>query len=328
MLVKILHACRGAAIGLAEVIPGVSGGTLAFITGIYYQLIESIKSFDLEFFGLLLSGKFIAAWEKVNGKFLLPLLLGMLVGLVIGILLISELLESHPPVVWGFFFGLILASSWYILRRIEGFNLRLALFVGIGTLIAYGITTLSPAEGSSAYPAIFLSGSIAICALILPGISGSFILLLMGMYTMILSEARSFIQFRDFDALLVLIVFVAGALLGLLVFTRLISWLLNHYQKTVYALLCGFMIGSLNAIWPWRDPVLFLDAEGNIIPSAFPLTGDFKVLQEVNKWPADYMSGPAFTVAVILAFIVGVGIVLVMDQIEIKNGSDRKTIEK
>lgn len=316
---NFLQALKGASIGIAEVIPGVSGGTLAFITGIYQQLIESIKSFDLEFIRLLLQGELKKAWVKINGAFLLPLMVGMLGGLIVGILLISSLLESHPTVVWGFFFGLILASAWYIIRRIGGLDIKVVVTVILGTAIAYAITTMSPAQGSGSYLAVFASGCVAICALILPGISGSFILLLMGMYTIILGEARNFLHYQELNSLAILVVFMMGAGIGLIVFSRVISWLLLHYQKVIYGLLCGFMLGSLNKIWPWRDPILFVDLEGNLFDTSIALNENWRVMRETNKWPGEYLSGDPYTLYTVLACIAGMIIVLLMDYFELKN---------
>lgn len=310
---KVWNGFKGVAIGIAEVIPGVSGGTIAFITGIYEKLINSIRGFDLEFIRLIFKGQPLLAWNRVNGTFLISLFLGMVIGLVVGIIAVSGFLESHPPVVWGFFFGLIVASAWYILSRIERLNVAVIAMVILGAVVAYGITILSPAEGTTNYLAVFLAGNIAICALILPGISGSFILLLLGMYTIILGEARNFISSWDLQSLLVLVVFVLGALLGLMVFTRIVSWLLDRYKRIVFGLLCGFMIGSLNKIWPWRDPVVFLDDSGEIFMGSAPPGVEWRVLQESNKWPAEYLSGDPLTFAVIVAAVIGFLIVIGMD---------------
>ena len=301
------------AIGVAEVIPGVSGGTIAFITGIYEQLIHSIKSFDLRFVQDLLKLDLKSCWNRVNGSFLLPLIFGMFGGLVAGVLIISRLLESHPPVIWGFFFGLILASAWYIMRRIKKADWKVFIFLLSGAIIAYYITQLIPAEGSDSLLFVVLSGGIAICALILPGISGSFILLLLGMYTIILGAARTFIETLEFESFLILFAFSFGALVGLLSFARLVNWLLKNYKSTVFALLCGFMVGSLGKIWPWRDASLFMDPSGALHKTSIPLSSDWRLLLEVNKWPADYTQGDPFTILTIVSMIVGFAVVLAFD---------------
>jgi len=301
------------AIGVAEVIPGVSGGTIAFITGIYEQLIHSIKSFDLEFAKAILRLDFKSCWKQVNGAFLLPLLVGMLGGLIIGILVISQFLETHPPVVWGFFFGLILASAWYIMRRIEKADWKVFLFLLSGALIAYYISQLVPAEGSDSLVLVALSGTVAICALILPGISGSFILLLLGMYTLILAAARNFIDTRELDSFLILLAFSVGALIGLLSFARLVNWLIIKYKSSVFALLCGFMVGSLGKIWPWRDGVLYMDSSGTLHQSSIPLSSDWRLIVEVNKWPTDYLQGDPFTTLTIISIVVGFVLVIAFD---------------
>lgn len=310
---SFLHFLRGMAIGVAEVIPGVSGGTIAFITGIYEQLIHSIKSIDLGFAKSLMRLDFKSCWERVNGIFLLPLILGMVGGLIAGILIISRFLETHPPVVWGFFFGLILASAWYIMRRIEKADWKVFVFLLSGAVIAYYITQLMPAEGSDSLLFVAFSGGIAICALILPGISGSFILLLLGMYTLILSAARSFIEVRDMDSFLIMVAFSIGALIGLLSFARLVNYLIKNYRSTVFALLCGFMVGSLSKIWPWRDGALYMDPSGTLHKATIPLSSDWRLLLEVNKWPSEYSMGDPFTTATVVAMVVGFGVVLAFD---------------
>ncbi|TVR82669.1 MAG: DUF368 domain-containing protein [Saprospirales bacterium] len=315
---KIANLLRGMAIGIAEVIPGVSGGTIAFITGIYEKLIETIKAFNLPLAKNVVNGQIQSAWNSVDGPFLISLLIGMVSGLVIGVLVISSLLESHPPVVWGFFFGLITASVWYILKRIDSIDYKVLGMLIAGSVVAYYITVITPAEGSSAYTSVFIAGSIAVCALILPGISGSFILLLMGMYTIILGETRNFIETREFESLVVIIVFGVGALMGLLVFVRVVSWLLKQYKGPVFGLLCGFMIGSLNKIWPWRDPYLFMDRSGEVIQSTLPLSGDWRVIAETNKLPIDYISGDPFIGLTILFAILGFVLILVLDRIDVR----------
>jgi putative membrane protein len=315
---NLANGFKGAAMGMAEVIPGVSGGTIAFITGIYEKLIHTIKEFDHVFIALLAKGDLKGAWKKVDGGFVALLLLGMMAGLVVGVLLISNLLESHPPVVWGFFFGLILASVFYIMRRVGKVDGLVILMVVIGSVAAWYITVLTPAEGSATYLGVFFAGSIAISALILPGVSGSFILLLMGMYTIILGETRNFIETRDFESLTLLIAFGAGALLGLVIFARFVSWLLKRYKRPVFGLLCGFMIGSLNKIWPWRDPVTFMDEHGNVFEVTAALDPSWRVIKETNRLPGEYLSGNPYTELTIVFLILGFALVLGMDLLDRK----------
>ncbi|WP_372642534.1 DUF368 domain-containing protein [Ancylomarina sp.] len=267
----IIIAMKGMGMGAADVVPGVSGGTIAFITGIYEELIESIKSVNLTSIKLLLQFKLKDFWKAVNGNFLLSLVIGIAISFLSLAKLIKNLLEQHPILIWSFFFGLIVASALVIAKKITEWKLRsiIAILVGIG--IAYMVTVVTPAETTNAYWFLFLSGALAICALILPGISGAFILLLLGKYEFVLNALSSF-------KLDVIAVFAVGAAAGLLSFSNLLSWLLKKYHNMTIALLSGFMIGSLNKVWPWKQTVsTFIDRHGvekalvedNILPQTF-----------------------------------------------------------
>tara|TARA_R110001583_G_scaffold8895_2_gene41912 strand:- start:15065 stop:16000 length:936 start_codon:yes stop_codon:yes gene_type:complete len=267
----ILIAVKGMGMGAADVVPGVSGGTIAFITGIYEELIESIKSVNLSLIKLLLQFKLKDFWKAVNGNFLLSLVLGIAISVLSIAKLIKYLLEQHPILIWSFFFGLIVASAIVIAKKITEWKIRsiIAMIVGIG--IAYMITEVTPAETTNAYWFLFLSGALAICAMILPGISGAFILLLLGKYEFVLNALSSF-------KLDVIAVFGCGAVVGLLSFSNLLSWLLKKYHNMTIALLSGFMIGSLNKVWPWKETAsTFIDRHGlekplntnNILPQTF-----------------------------------------------------------
>lgn len=267
----IIIALKGMGMGAADVVPGVSGGTIAFITGIYKELIESIKSVNLSSIKLLLQFKLKDFWKAVNGNFLLSIVLGIAISIKSIAGLIKYLLEQHPILIWSFFFGLIVASALIIAKKITEWKLRsiIAMFVGIG--IAFFITEVTPAETTNAYWFLFLSGALAICAMILPGISGAFILLLLGKYEFILNALSSF-------KLDVIAVVGIGAAAGILSFSNLLSWLLNKYHNMTIALLSGFMIGSLNKVWPWKQTVsTFVDRHGvekpmntdNILPHTF-----------------------------------------------------------
>jgi len=267
----ILIAVKGMGMGAADVVPGVSGGTIAFITGIYEELIESIKSVNLSSIKLLLSFKLKDFWKAVNGNFLLSIVVGIAISFLSIAKLIKYLLEQHPILIWSFFFGLIVASALVIAKKITEWKLRsiIAIIVGIG--IAYMVTVVTPAETTNAYWFLFLSGALAICAMILPGISGAFILLLLGKYEFVLNALSSF-------KLDVIAVVGCGAVVGLLSFSNLLSWLLKKYHNMTIALLSGFMIGSLNKVWPWKETVsTFIDRHGvekallqeNILPHTF-----------------------------------------------------------
>ena len=244
--------------GAADVVPGVSGGTIAFITGIYGELLDSIKNLDLTAVRMLFTGRFRQFWTKVNGAFLLSLALGIAISLFSLARLMRWLLEHEPIATWSFFLGLILASALLVARQVRRWSAVpiIALVVGVAT--GYIVTALNPAAdiGDPAKWFIVVSGAVSICAMILPGISGSFILLLMGMYNFVLGAIGNL---RVGDIAL----FVIGAAAGLISFSHLLSWLLKRYNDIVVALLMGFMLGSLNKVWPWKD------GGANVLPGNF-----------------------------------------------------------
>ena len=232
--------------GAADVVPGVSGGTIAFIAGIYDELINSIKSINMHSLKLLFTGKIAAFWKAVNGNFLFALLLGIAISVFSLAKLITYLLLNEPVLVWSFFFGLVLASTWFVTKDIKGWNWKtVAGFVG-GAVIAYYITVATPAETSTNLMFIFLCGAIAICAMILPGISGSFILVLLGKYFYVMEAVKTL-------DLVVLGVFAFGAALGITIFSRVLSYALKNFRNITLSVLSGFMLGSLNKVWPWKE---------------------------------------------------------------------------
>lgn len=237
---------KGMAMGAADVVPGVSGGTIAFIAGIYDELIDSIKSINMHSLKLLFTGKIAAFWKAVNGNFLFALLLGIAISVFSLAKLITYLLLNEPVLVWSFFFGLVLASTWFVTKDIKGWNWKtVAGFVG-GAVIAYYITVATPAETSTNLMFIFLCGAIAICAMILPGISGSFILVLLGKYFYVMEAVKTL-------DLVVLGVFAFGAALGITSFSRVLSYALKNFRNITLSVLSGFMLGSLNKVWPWKE---------------------------------------------------------------------------
>lgn len=263
--------------GAADVVPGVSGGTIAFITGIYEELINSIEGVTKAIPVLFKEG-IGAAWKAANANFLLVLLSGIAVSVLSLAKGISYLLESEPVLVWSFFFGLIVASAIIVGKSVEKWNATALVVMLGGIALAYYITIASPSQTPEAGWFIFLSGSLAICAMILPGISGGFILLLLGKYKFIITALS------DFDIKTILI-FMAGCVVGLLSFARLLSWMFKHYKNTTIAVLTGFMIGSLNKVWPWKiTTATTIDRHGLEIPltekSVFPnqFDGDAQVV--------------------------------------------------
>ncbi len=254
MIHRIILLLKGMAMGGADVIPGVSGGTIALITGIYEKLIDAIRSVDIDFAKLLLKFQIRELWERINGSFLVNVFLGILISIFSLAKLITFLLDEYPIHIWSFFFGLILVSVFYVSPR----KMRTLDFVAfaIGTAIAYLITSFVPGETSESLWFVFISGAIAICAMILPGISGSFILLLLGKYDFILSAVKEL-------NLSVIAVFGLGCIIGIVTFSKLIYWLLANYKAVTMSILAGFMLGSLNKIWPWK---VALD---NVLPGQY-----------------------------------------------------------
>ncbi len=241
----LLLVLKGIGMGAADVVPGVSGGTIAFITGIYEELVGSIKSINGSAIKELLKGNFTAFWKMINGSFLISVFAGVLISVLSLARLMQYLLHNHPVQIWSFFMGLIAYSAIYVLKDVKKWRVSsfLTLLFGIGA--AAFISLVSPASTTEAYWFIFLSGMIGICAMILPGISGSFILLLLGKYQFIM-QAISDLNIP------VLIVFAAGALIGIISFSHFLSWLLKKYYSQTICLLSGFMVGSLIKVWPWK----------------------------------------------------------------------------
>ncbi len=251
---------KGIGMGAADVVPGVSGGTIAFITGIYEELINSIKSINFSSLKLLFQGKISDFWKAINGTFLFSLIVGIFISILSLAKLIEFLLEDYPVLIWSFFFGLVVASAVFVAKKIKKWNAGIVTGAIAGTVVAYWITIISPAEANTSYYFIFLSGAIAICAMILPGISGSFILVLLGMYKFILGAIT------DFN-LLIIITFLIGAAIGIIAFSNVLSWLLRKFHDITVAVLAGFMIGSLNKVWPWKQVTeTFTDRHGEIRP--------------------------------------------------------------
>jgi putative membrane protein len=239
-------ALKGMLMGAADVVPGVSGGTIAFITGIYDTLLEAISSFDLRWFRLVFTGRFREAYDKIPWGFLLPLALGIALSIFSLARGVSYLLNNHPQELWSFFFGLVLASTWVVASGITPRRLQFWSFLSVGAVGSYLLVGLIPMSTPSSFWFTFLSGSVAATAMILPGISGSFILVLLSQYHRILEAVKTL-------DLYVLIWFIAGAFLGLVSFSRFLKWLLSRYSLQTLAVLCGFMLGSLRKVWPYQE---------------------------------------------------------------------------
>jgi putative membrane protein len=242
----VLIFLKGMAMGAADIVPGVSGGTIAFISGIYDRLLGAINSLRFSVFRTLRTKGFTAAWKEIDATFLLALLGGMISSIILLSAPIKYALNYYPVLIWSFFFGLVLASIWLVGRQIKEYSLVNILLFIIGGIIALWITTLKTLQGSDDLMYIFFSGAIAICAMILPGVSGAFILLILGVYQIIINAIHE----RN---LAILAIFGIGCIVGLLSFSRMLKWLLNNYRAATLAVLSGFLLGSLNKIWPWKN---------------------------------------------------------------------------
>jgi len=291
---KVLVYLKGVAMGAADVVPGVSGGTIAFITGIYEQLLGALANMPQAAL-LLLQGKVKQAWALAHANFLLTLFAGILTSVLSLARLITWLLEHQGIAVWSFFFGLVLISCYFVGREIRRWNWIRYVSFALGTAAAWYITVAAPVNWGHDSLSIFFAGAIAICAMILPGISGSFLLLLMGLYTFILDALKSF-------DLSVILVFALGCAFGLLAFAKVLKAALQHYRDVTLALLTGFMLGSLNKVWPWKQTLTWFTA-----PNSAPKP----VLQEnILPWNYAQISGQdahmllAIAMAVLAVFLV------------------------
>ncbi len=295
----LLLVLKGIGMGAADVVPGVSGGTIAFITGIYEELINSIKAINLKAIKLLLGGKISEFWKAINGTFLVSVLLGIAISIFSLAKGLKFLLDHYPILVWSFFFGLIIASAIYVVRSVNKWEVSNVIAGIAGIIVAYFITIISPAEAHASYWFIFISGAIAICAMILPGISGSFILVLLGMYKFILDAVGNL-------QLTVLIIFVLGAALGIISFSNVLSWLLKKFHNQTIALLAGFMVGSLNKVWPWKEVTqTFTDRHGEVKP-----------LVEENILPGTYeqiTGNNAFLLGAVILAVFGFALIFIIE---------------
>lgn len=318
----ILLSLKGVAMGAADAVPGVSGGTIALISGIYEELITTIGSINISLFKTLKNEGFKAFWQQLNGNFLLALLSGIAVSFVLFMRLAKYLLEQHPVLIWSFFFGLIIASIYFVGKQIKRWNVLNILFLIIGAVVAYYISTL-PSMGANTSPFfLFFAGALAICAMILPGISGSFILVILGAYKT-LSDAL-----HDFD-IKKIIIFMAGAVIGLLSFSKVLKWLFKNYHNPTLALLTGFIIGSLNKVWPWKKTISVLnETTGKVVDfirvseagnlSIFQQqTNDFetyKTVVEESVSPLSYAGNPQLLWAILL-MVFGFLLIFILEKV-------------
>ena len=293
----LVLSLKGIAMGAADAVPGVSGGTIAFISGIYEELINTISNINISLFKTIKNEGIKAFWEKLNGNFITSLLLGILVSYVSFMRLAKYLIEEHPVLIWSFFFGLIVASIFFVGRQIKSWNLPVFISLLLGAIAAYYITTI-PSMASNEHPLfLFFAGALAICAMILPGISGSFILVIIGAYKT-LSDALHDFNFKK------IALFTIGAVVGLLSFSHVLKWLFKHYHNITLALLTGFIFGSLNKIWPWKEVLTWREnSSGNLVP-----------LLEQSVSPSNYNGDPQLTFAIAL-MIIGFITIFILEKI-------------
>ncbi|WP_205424981.1 DUF368 domain-containing protein [Marinobacter sp. BW6] len=292
--------------GAADIVPGVSGGTIAFITGIYFRLLEAINAVPGAVFHQLFRGQFRVFWRDCDGTFLVCLLAGILTSIATLASAISYMLVAYPILIWSFFFGLIVASVWHVGRQVRRYIPALLVPLLFGIVIAWWITALSASEVSPSALAFFGAGALAICAMILPGISGSFILVIIGMYAPVLAAIKAV----DVS---ILLLFMAGCVAGLFSIARLITWAFHHFHDLVLALLTGFMIGSLNKVWPWKETLSWrINSSGEQVP-----------LNEASIWPWTFAEqagqDPEVLLAVFMA-LAGFGLVLLVEWIGSRRG--------
>ena len=307
LLRYITVGVKGACMGAADVIPGVSGGTLAFIMGIYDEFVGSIARIDATAVKMLFSGRIREFWKHINGTFLLSIVLGIGVSVVALAGLMQTLLTNYPIQTWAFFFGLIVASSIFILRGISDWRIRDFGFLAMGLLLGVVICTLSPTQTPDALWFIFLSGALAICAMILPGISGSFILLILGKYQYIMEVITNIVSGVDMGRnLLIMGVFMVGAVVGILGFSKFLHWLLDRWNKETLVALAGFIIGSLVKVWPWSNPSAIVTSQfPELAPIAESMHGDLPA-EIVSQYmaSADLHIGGAVVFALVGFFLV------------------------
>jgi len=278
----LIISFKGLAMGAADAVPGVSGGTIAFISGIYEELISTISNVNLSLFKTLFAKGVKAFWQQANGNFLTALLLGIIVSFVSFMRLAKYLLEYHPVLIWSFFFGLIVASIYFVGKQITKWNIAVIISLIVGACIAFYITTLPALANNNNSWFLFLAGSIAICAMILPGVSGSFILIILGAYKA-LSMAIDNWDFKKIT------IFALGAFVGLLSFSRVLKWLFRYHHNITLALLTGFIFGSLNKVWPWKKTIfVMVDKTGEVLPfNQISSLGTLSVFQkQTNEFDA------------------------------------------
>ena len=286
----IANFLKGFAMGVANVIPGVSGGTIALLTDIFERLINALKSFDVEAVRLLLKFKFKEFVQHVDFGFLLSVFLGVGVSIISVAKLLEFLFQSYPVYVWSFFFGLILVSVWFVGKSIGKIDVPAAVSFVVGAAVAFGLSVMNPATENTAFWYLIICGAVAICSMILPGLSGSFVLILMGNYQLIMIYAVS-----HFDMGIIVPVAI-GVVVGLLAFSHFLSWLLSRYARQTMAVLTGFIFGSLGTIWPWKNPVYLMQDGAEVLKNGKPIIQSYEMY-----FPQEFSAEVAIAILLMIA---------------------------
>ncbi|MBO7495196.1 MAG: DUF368 domain-containing protein [Salinivirgaceae bacterium] len=286
----IANFLKGFAMGVANVIPGVSGGTIALLTGIFERLINALKSFDVEAVRLLLKFKFKEFAQHVDFGFLLSVFLGVGVSIISVAKLLEFLFQTYPVYVWSFFFGLILVSVWFVGKSIGKIDVPAVISFVVGTAVAFGLSVMNPATENTAFWYLIICGAVAICSMILPGLSGSFVLILMGNYQLIMIYAIS-----HFDMGIIIPVGI-GVVVGLLAFSHFLSWLLSRYARQTMAVLTGFIFGSLGTIWPWKNPVYLMQDGVEVLKNGKPIIQSYQMY-----FPQEFSAEVAIAILLMIA---------------------------
>ncbi|MDN3725029.1 DUF368 domain-containing protein [Aequorivita sp. SDUM287046] len=308
---------KGLAMGAADVVPGVSGGTIAFISGIYEELIETIHNIDLGFFRSWKKNGFSTAWKQYNLSFLVALFAGVFISIISLAKLITWLLEVYPILVWSFFFGLVIASIVYVGQQIKNWSIGIVIALIVASIFSYFITIADPVGSPDSNWFLFLAGFVAIIAMILPGISGAFILLLLGAYTTVIGIVTqlgdgitTFNGTLFLSALTKLIIFGTGAIVGLKMFSRILNWMFKHHKNITLAVLTGFMVGALNKIWPWKE----------VLQYRMNHTGEKVPFIERSVLPQNYDGNPQVLYALLFVAI-GFFTIFLLERIAVKKGT-------
>lgn len=313
----VIIAAKGLAMGAADVVPGVSGGTIAFISGIYEELIETINKLDLGFFKIWKKEGFINAWKQYNLSFLVALFAGIAISILSLAKLIKWLLHNEPILLWSFFFGLVLASILYIGKQISSWNIKVIISIAIAAIVSYFITIAEPLASPESNWYLIFCGFIAIIAMILPGVSGAFILLLLGAYQTfieILNQLRDGLLKMDihlmWQAISKILIIAIGAIAGLKLFSKVLNWMFKKHKNITLAILTGFMVGSLNKIWPWKKVLSWrTNSEGLEVP-----------FLEKSILPSQFDGDPAILMA-ILFVIIGFLLILMLERLATKKSN-------